>query len=263
MNILEKIIDSTKTRIQEKKQRIPLVEIKKNTTKNTPFAFEKALSASKKTPTMHFICEVKKASPSKGIITSSFPYKNIALDYQNAGASAISCLTEPYYFLGNDDYLREIKQCVKIPVLRKDFIIDEYMIYESKAIGADAILLIAAILDREQMRDYFTLANELGLSVLFEVHNDEELQNALFCKARIIGVNNRDLKTFKVNINTTIKLREYVPKDCIFVSESGIHTKEDINILNKHEVNAVLIGETLMRAENKSQALQELQKGLY
>lgn len=261
MNILEKIINSTKIRIQEKKQKISLLEIKqiaKKNTSNIPFAFEKALNTSK----MHFICEVKKASPSKGIIATTFPYKNIALEYQNAGASAISCLTEPYYFLGSEDYLKEIKQCVQIPVLRKDFIIDEYMIYESKAIGADAILLIAAILDKYQMRDYFTLANDLGLSVLVETHNNEEIQKALFCNARIIGINNRDLKTFKVDINTTIKLRNNVPKECIFISESGIHTKEDIQTLSMHNVNAVLIGETLMKVDDKCLKLKELQSGI-
>ena len=266
INILDKIVESTKVRIDGQKQKISLAkmeQIARADTLNIPFAFEKALSTSKthsaKNHPMHFICEVKKASPSKGIIAHDFPYKNIALEYENTGASAISCLTEPHFFQGSDTYLCDIKQIVQIPLLRKDFIIDEYMIYQAKAIGADAILLIAAILDREQMRDYFALANELGLSTLFETHDEGDLQKVLDCKARIIGVNNRDLRTFKVDINTTIHLRPLVPKDCIFVSESGIHTKEDIAKLSAHDVDAVLIGEGLMSVEDKRAKLQELQ----
>ena len=258
MNILDKIVESTKERIKKKKQKIPLTQmeqIAKADTLNAPFAFEKALAPSR----MHFICEVKKASPSKGIIATDFPYTQIAQEYQSGGASAISCLTESYYFLGSDSFLTDVKQCVQIPGLRKDFIIDEYMIYESKAIGADAILLIAAILDKEQMRDYFLLADTLGLSVLVEAHNQEEIQKALFSQARIIGVNNRNLKTFEVDLCTSLNLRESVPQDRIFVSESGIHTREDIITLQKHNVNAVLIGESLMKMPDKKAKLQELQ----
>ena len=207
---------------------------------------------------MSYICEVKKASPSKGIITENFPYLDIAKEYEQAGASAISCLTEPFWFLGSDKYLEEITEAVNIPVLRKDFTINEYMIYQARALGASAVLLICAILDDEQLKSYRELAEELGMNALVEAHSAEEVQRALKAGAKIIGVNNRDLRTFKVDTRNSIALRNLAPADKIFVSESGIKTSEDINVLSE---NAVLIGETLMRSADKAAALVELNGG--
>jgi indole-3-glycerol phosphate synthase len=217
-------------------------------------AFEKALSKTG----LNFICEVKKASPSKGIISKDFKYREIALDYEQAGAAAISVLTEPDFFLGKNEYLTEIKKEVSIPVLRKDFIIDEYQIYEAKIIGADAILLICAILDFEVLKKFISIAQNLGLSCLVEIHNEKEAETALKAGAKIIGVNNRDLTTFQVDVNNSVRLRNLIPKDKIFVSESGIKTKEDIALLRENKVNAVLIGEELMRNANVKEKLKEL-----
>lgn len=200
---------------------------------------------------MSFICEVKKASPSKGIIAEDFPYMQIAGEYEKAGAAAISCLTEPYYFKGSDDYLKEIAEHVQIPVLRKDFTVDEYMIYEAKVLGASAVLLICAILTDEELARFQKIADSLGLSALVEAHTEEEVRRAIASGARIIGVNNRDLKTFKVDINTSTRLRKLVPDDIVYVSESGIRNAEDIAALYKNNTDAVLIGETLMRAPDK------------
>ena len=210
---------------------------------------------------MSYICEVKKASPSKGLIAPDFPYVKIAREYEKAGASAISCLTEPYYFKGSDAYLREIASTVSIPVLRKDFTVNQYMIYQAKVLGASAILLICAILDDEQLTEYLALADSLGLDALVEAHDAEEVARALKAGAQIVGVNNRDLKTFEVDVRNSIRLREQAPRDVLFVSESGIKTSEDIRKLYENEVDAVLIGETLMRSEDKKQALETLNGG--
>ena len=210
---------------------------------------------------MSYICEVKKASPSKGLIAPDFPYVKIAREYEKAGASAISCLTEPYYFKGSDAYLREIASTVSIPVLRKDFTVNQYMIYQAKVLGASAILLICAILDDEQLTEYLALADSLGLDALVEAHAAEEGARALKAGAQIVGVNNRDLKTFEVDVRNSIRLREQAPRDVLFVSESGIKTSEDIRKLYENEVDAVLIGETLMRSEDKKQALETLNGG--
>lgn len=210
---------------------------------------------------MSYICEVKKASPSKGLIAPDFPYVKIAREYEKAGASAISCLTEPYYFKGSDAYLREIASTVSIPVLRKDFTVNQYMIYQAKVLGASAILLICAILDDEQLTEYLALADSLGLDALVEAHDAEEVARALKAGAQIVGVNNRDLKTFEVDVRNSIRLREQAPRDVLFVSESGIKTSEDIRKLYQNEVDAVLIGETLMRSEDKKQALETLNGG--
>lgn len=232
-----------------------------------PFAFEKALDSnadssvnSSEKSTMRFICEVKKASPSKGIITQDFPYLQIAQDYESAGADCISCLTEPEYFLGADSYLREIAKAVKIPTLRKDFIIDNYMIYGAKVLGADCVLLISEALELSQMVEFCEIAKSLGLSVLVESHSESALQNALQTSAKLIGANNRDLRSFKVDLGTSIRLKKLVPKDRIFVSESGITTREDIALLQSHDINTVLIGESLMRESNKTKALNALRK---
>lgn len=270
MNILDKICETTKERIEKEKQKISLSEIRKlaeNIKNNSNFDFEKAIGKKykdnknnkyNKEKRINFICEIKKASPSKGIISESFDYIEIAKDYEKAEADAISCLTEPYYFMGSDNYLKEVKGIVNIPVLRKDFIIDEYMIYQSKNIKADAILLIAAVLDKYKLKDYFDIANELGLSSLIEVHNEEELEKAVNINARIIGVNNRDLKTFNVDINNSVRLRKLVPKNIIFVSESGIKDRNDIKILEENETDAVLIGERLMTKKDKIDEIKKL-----
>lgn len=219
--------------------------------------FYQALAA----PGMSFICEVKKASPSKGVIAEDFPYLSIAREYEAAGASAISCLTEPCWFLGSDRYLEEIAAAVSIPVLRKDFTVDEYMIYQAKALGASAILLICAILDDGQLRAYGQLAASLGLDVLTEAHTEEEIDRAVRAGASILGVNNRNLKTFRVDVENSRRLRSLVPPDILFVSESGIKSAADIRVLSENGTDAVLIGETLMRAADKKAKLDEL-KGL-
>lgn len=209
---------------------------------------------------MSFISEIKKASPSKGDIVSDdqFNYIEIAKDYEKAGASAISILTEPYFFKGNNDYIREVSKTVSLPLLRKDFVVDEYMIYEAKVIGASAVLLICSILDEETLKNYIKLADSLGLSALVEAHDGDEVKMALNAGARIIGVNNRNLKNFVVDFNNAINLRKIVPKDIIFVSESGVKTKEDIDLLKSHDVDAVLIGESLMKSDNKAQMIDYL-----
>jgi indole-3-glycerol phosphate synthase len=260
--ILDKIVDNTRTRIEELKAVKPYETVKREALDirgSSPFSFENAL----KTDDISFICEVKKASPSKGIISGHFPYLDIAREYESAGAAAISVLTEPSFFLGSDQYLKEIKQEVKLPVLRKDFTIDPYQIYEAKLLGADAVLLICAILDTGTVKEYIKTADSLGLSCLVEAHDEKELNSALEAGARIIGVNNRNLKTFEVDINTSARLRELVPKDTLFVSESGIKTPGDISVLRKNGTNAVLIGETLMKSNNISEELKRLKAGTH
>lgn len=261
MNILDKICETTKERIEKEKQKISLSEVRKiaesikSVEKENYFNFEKAIGKKEK---INFICEIKKASPSKGIISEDFDYIKIAKDYQKSKADAISCLTEPHYFLGANEYLKEVKETVNIPILRKDFIIDEYMIYQSKNIKADAILLIAAVLDKYKLKDYFEIANSLGLSSLFEIHNEEELEKILNLNPRIIGVNNRNLKTFVVDINNSVRLRKLIPNNIIFVSESGIKNRNDIKILEENKTNAVLIGETLMIKKDKEKEIKKL-----
>jgi len=259
MNILEKIAARTNKRVEEQKKILPLDKLMEKActeSENTKhdFPFEKAL----RSDDMAFICEVKRASPSKGIIAEDFPYVDIAKDYELAGAAAISVLTEPYYFKGDDQHLREIANNVSIPLLRKDFTVDEYMIYEAKLLGASAVLLICAILDEETLKKYLAIAHSLGLSVLVEAHTEAEVKMALNAGARIIGVNNRNLKTFEVDIALSNRLRKMVPQDIIFVSESGIRTADDVEDLRKNNVDAVLVGETLMRSPDKKVALADL-----
>ncbi len=255
--ILDEIAAETRERIAEKSKEIPLSEVRseaEHMPSNTDFPFEKALSGGD----ISFICEVKKASPSKGIIAEDFPYLQIAKDYEAAGAAAISCLTEPFRFKGSDAYLREITRNVKIPVLRKDFTISKYMIYEAKILGASAVLLICSILSEQQLGEYLALSRSLGLSALVETHDEAEVKTAVGIGAKIIGVNNRDLKTFSVNTGNSGYLRNLVPPDRIFVSESGIRTAADVDGLREIGANAVLIGETLMRAPDKKAKLDEL-----
>lgn len=255
--ILNKIANSTKKRVKLEKEKVPLEKMKdmaKNIDTNFDFTFEKAL----KKDGVSFICEVKKASPSKGIISSDFDYIKIAKEYEKVGASCISVLTEPEFFKGDNVYLKEIRSAVEIPLLRKDFIIDEYQIYQSKTLGANAVLLICALLDTKTIEQYIKVCNSLGLCAVVEVHDEKEVQSALSANARIIGVNNRNLKDFTVDINNSLKLRNLVPSDVTFISESGIKTAKDIEKLSQNAVDAVLIGEALMRAENKKEMLDNL-----
>ena len=258
-NILEEIAARTRERIAKEKTCISvselenrIQEVNKNAGKRITF-----LQALQKDG-MSYICEVKKASPSKGLIAPDFPYLAIAKEYEQADASAISCLTEPFYFQGADRYLREIAAAVQIPVLRKDFTVDEYMIYQAKSLGASAVLLICAILDDGELRAYRQLAKELGLDALVEAHDEYEVDRVLNLGAEIVGVNNRDLRTFQVDMNNSIRLRKMAPDNVVFVSESGIRTPEDIRLLYENKVDAVLIGETLMRSPDKKAALESL-----
>ena len=220
-----------------------------------PFRFERALGAP---GDIHFICECKKASPSKGLIAPDFSYLEIAKQYEAAGTSAISVLTEPKWFLGSDDYLREISAEVQTPCLRKDFTVDPYMIYEAKLLGASAVLLICALLDTKTLASYIEIADSLGLSALVEAHDEAEVASAAAAGARIIGVNNRNLKDFTVDIHNSIRLREHAPTGTIFVAESGIRTTEDVETLRRNGVNAVLIGEQLMRATSPKAEIDRL-----
>lgn len=255
--ILEEIAAKTKERIATEKEKLPTAELKaqvKELDCDSVFPFERALAKKG----MSFICEVKKASPSKGVIAEHFPYVEIGKEYEKAGADAISVLTEPFYFKGSNEYLSAIRREVSIPLLRKDFTVDEYMIYEAKKIGADAILLICAILSPMQLSEYAGLAGELGLSALVEAHDESEIEMALKAGAGIIGVNNRNLKDFTVDIDNSVRLRKLVPEGVLFVSESGMKTRADIMRLEENGTNAVLIGETFMRSSDKGAMLREL-----
>lgn len=258
MNILEEIAERTRIRVAEDKKRAPLAEVRRAAEEaaksRTPRGFENALRCGD----ISFICEVKRASPSKGLIAEDFPYLDIARGYEAAGAAAISCLTEPYWFKGRDEYLSEIAREARIPVLRKDFTVDEYMIYAASALGASAVLLIVSLLDGARLREYITLAHELNLAALVEVHDEAETERALAAGAHIVGVNNRDLKTFKVDMNVSLRLRPLVPRETVFVSESGVDGPEDIKTLRRCGADAVLVGERLMRAADKRAALAEL-----
>lgn len=255
MSILDDIVLATKKRIEIEKTRLPLEDLlAQKMPESTPFAFEKALKESQ----MSFICEVKKASPSKGVIAEEFPYTQIAKQYEEAGAAAISVLTEPDFFQGKNEYLTAIRQAVSLPILRKDFIVDPYQIVQSKHLGADAILLICSILTPQQLSEFIVLADELGLSSITEAHDEKEVQMALEAGSRVIGVNNRDLHTFKVNINNSVRLRKLAPEETLFIAESGIQTAEDIDVLEKNQVDAVLIGEAFMKERDKKAKLKEL-----
>ena len=255
--ILDKIVAATEKRVGDAKANLPLSELQQQVERmliTKEFPFEQALQELD----FNFICEVKKASPSKGVIAEEFPYLEIANDYEMAGAAAISVLTEPDFFLGSPQYLQEIAESVHIPVLRKDFIIDEYQIYEAKVWGASAILLIAAILDDDTMRRFHELADSLGLSCLVEAHDETEVLRAVSIGARIIGVNNRNLKDFTVDVNNSIRLRNLVDDSVIFVSESGLDTAADIQCLRDNDIHAALMGESFMRSANKVEKLAEL-----
>ncbi len=213
--------------------------------------FEGAL----KGPGMGFICEVKRASPSKGLIAQDFPYLDIAREYEAAGADCVSCLTEPKWFLGSDRIFEEIRKTISLPMLRKDFTVDEYQLYQARLMGADAVLLICALLDGKTLERYLELARELGLDALVETHDEGEIRMAVAAGARIIGVNNRNLKDFSVDFSNAARLRELVPSECVYVAESGVAGPADVAALRRIGADGVLMGEVLMRAENKAATL--------
>ncbi len=256
MTILEKIAARTKLRVDECKKKFSSDELRQLafSLPRGNFLFEAALKKSD----LAFICECKKASPSKGLIAENFPHVEIAKAYEAAGADAISVLTEPEFFLGDDKFLAEISAQVSIPCLRKDFVVDEYMIHQAKILGAEAVLLICSILDDEQLKKFLMTCDELGLSALVEAHDEIEIKRALDCGARIIGVNNRNLKDFSVDMDNAKKLRALVPREKIFVSESGVKNPDDIKKIRRLGADAVLVGEVLMRAVDKKSKLDEL-----
>lgn len=260
MTILDELAATARERTEKAKKSVSLEEIKKKALSMSKdnFPFEKALKKSG----LSFICECKKASPSKGIIAEDFPYLQIAKEYEKAGADCISVLTEPSRFLGDDKYLKEIASAVSIPCIRKDFTVDEYMIYEAKLLGAKAVLLICSILSEKQIEEYIGICDELGISALVEAHDEKEVETAIKCKARIIGVNNRNLKDFSVDTKNSMKMRKLVPDDIIFVSESGVKSADDIKAISDTGADAVLIGETLMMATDKKAKLSELKSRL-
>ena len=256
MTILDQLADHARERVAAAKAALPLADLRRQAEAlpKGDFAFEKAI----RKPGMSFICECKKASPSKGLIAPDFPYLEIAKAYEAAGADCVSVLTEPKWFLGSDGYLKEIAASVSIPCLRKDFTVSDYQIYEAKLLGAQAVLLICSILSPEQLRAYIRVCDGLGLSALVEVHDAEEIRTALSAGARIIGVNNRNLKDFSVDTENSRSLRSLVPWDVLFVSESGVRSPEDVQKLREIGADAVLIGEALMRAGDKKAMLSEL-----
>ncbi len=259
MTILDTIAERAKLRVARDMERLPLYELKQRALSlpRGNFPFEAALRRTG----LSFICECKKASPSKGLIAPEFPYLDIARAYEAAGADAVSVLTEPEFFLGNDKFLAEISAQISIPCLRKDFVVDEYMIWQAKTLGASAVLLICAILDDTQLKNFMATCDALGLSALVEVHDADEIKRAIDGGARIIGVNNRNLKDFSVDTDNSKRLREPVPPEIIFVSESGVKSAEDVQRIRESGADAVLIGEVLMRAADKTAKLAEL-KGL-
>ncbi len=256
MNILEEIASYTKERIKQKKKSYPLEEIKQKALK-LPIQENLFLKSLQK-PTLSFICEIKKASPSKKIIDPVFDYLHIAHEYEQIGVDAISVLTEPKWFMGSDQYLEEITHQVKLPCLRKDFVIDKYMIYEAKILGAAAVLLIVSLLSLDELKQYLKICSLLGLVGVVEVHDEKEIQIALDAKAEVIGINNRFLKDFTVNLSRTISLKNKIPSNIYVISESGISSRKDILKLEEISVDGVLIGEVMMRSQNKKETLKEL-----
>ena len=260
MDILNTIADYAKIRVARDKKEISLEELKERCKSlpaflHTPgYDFETAL----RRPGVSFICEVKKASPSKGLISEDFPYIDIAKEYESAGADCVSCLTEPKWFLGSNEIFKEVRSAITLPMIRKDFTIDEYQIYQARLMGANAVLLICSLLDEKTVARYLEICVELGLTAIVETHDEAEIEEALSCGAQIIGVNNRNLRDFSVDLGNSGRLRSLVPDDIIFVAESGIKTPQDVKRLAEIGVNAVLVGETLMRSGNITKTLHAL-----
>lgn len=260
--ILDEILKHRIIQLKREQDACPMCEVRRRAEQALSMRKPVSLKSALQQNTLSCICEVKKASPSKGLICPEFHPVEIAKAYEVAGANAISCLTEEHYFQGSSDYLTAIRQAVSLPILRKDFLFDAYQIYEAAAIGADAVLLIAAVLEPDRLADLYHLAYSLGLEVLVEVHNREELNGISFLHPEILGVNNRNLKTFEVTLDTVAKLKPYAPSDAVFVSESGIRTNGDMKNVRVLGADAVLIGETLMRSDDIMQTLHELREGV-
>jgi indole-3-glycerol phosphate synthase len=261
MNILNQLAEHARERVEADRSTVPQEALQERCAELGPgngTAFTQAL----KRPGLSFICEVKKASPSKGIIAEEFPYVRIAEEYENAGADAISCLTEPKWFLGSDRIFREIRESVKTPMLRKDFTVSAYQIWQARAMGANAVLLICAILGEKELTEYLGLCRELGLAALTETHDEAEIAKAVRCGAEIIGVNNRNLKDFSVNVANAERLRDKVPAGCLYVAESGVTGPEDAERIRRSGADAALVGEALMRAADKAAMLAALRRPL-
>lgn len=256
--ILDDLANYARERVKAAKKIISLEEMKQQAfaLEKGSFRFEEALREGNP----GIICEVKKASPSKGVIAEEFPFIEIAKEYEQLGATCISVLTEPKWFLGSDEIFRQIRGNVTLPMLRKDFTVDEYQIYEAKVMGADAVLLICAILDTETVKEYLEICNRLGMTAVVETHNEEEIRSAVAAGARVLGVNNRNLKDFTVNLDHATELKQFIPKDIIFVAESGIVTPEDGRKLLQNGADALLIGEAFMRSGDKAQFMRDLQQ---
>lgn len=256
MSILDELAAYARQRVEQSKQEKPLEEVKREALSmpRGDFRFERALRKEGGA----VICEVKKASPSKGIISEVFPYLDIAREYERCGADCVSCLTEPKWFLGSDEIFKSIRAEISLPMIRKDFTVDEYQIYEAKLMGADAVLLICAILDEDRLTRYLAVCEELGVTALVETHSEEEIKTAVRTGARVIGVNNRDLRNFTINFDNALTLREHIPDDRIFVAESGVASPADGAMLLKNGADAVLIGEALMRSSDKGAFIGEM-----
>ena len=259
MTILDELAGYARVRVTADREKLSLDELKALCASEKPAggqAFYEALSK----PEMSFICEVKKASPSKGLIDPVFDYKKIAQDYEAAGADCISCLTEPKWFLGSDEIFREIRETVRTPMIRKDFTVDEYQIWQAKYLGADCVLLICSLLDTETIAEYLGICSGLGLAALVETHDEAEIRSALSAGARMIGVNNRNLKDFSVDLGNAERLRDLIPPDRIYVAESGVKTPADAAAMKSIGADAILIGETMMRAADKPAMLSSLRE---
>ena len=259
MNILDKLADLSRERAKREQETVSAEELREQAKALGKGNGEAFLSALKK-PGISFICEIKKASPSKGLISPDFPYLKIAEAYEQAGADCISCLTEPEYFLGSDDIFREVREKVNLPMLRKDFTVCEYQLDQARVMGANAALLIVSLMDERTLAAYLEHCEELGIAALVETHDEEEIRTAVSAGAKIIGVNNRNLKDFSVDFGNAARLRDRIPPECIYVAESGVRTPEDVQRLRRIGADAALIGETLMRAEDPAETLKSLRR---
>ncbi len=259
MNILDKLADLSRERAKREQETVSAEELREQAKALGKGNGEAFLSALKK-PGISFICEIKKASPSKGLISPDFPYLKIAAAYEQAGADCISCLTEPEYFLGSDDIFREVRKKVSLPMLRKDFTVSGYQLDQARVMGANAALLIVSLMDEKTLSAYLEHCEELGIAALVETHDEEEIRRAVSAGAKIIGVNNRNLKDFSVDFGNAARLRDRIPPECIYVAESGVRTPEDVQRLRQIGADAALIGETLMRAEDPAETLKSLRR---
>ena len=259
MTILDKLADLSRARAAADQEKVPETVLREQAKALGKGNGEAFLSALKK-PGISFICEIKKASPSKGLISPDFPYLKIAADYERAGADCISCLTEPEYFLGSDQIFREVRAQVSLPMLRKDFTVSAYQLDQARVMGANAALLIVSLLDEKTLEAYLERCDELGIAALVETHDGEEISRAVSAGAKIIGVNNRNLKDFSVDFENAARLRDRIPADCVYVAESGVKTPEDVRRLRQIGADAALIGETLMRSTDPAETLDQLRR---